>query len=128
MGRRTYDVVAAFEGPWPYGDRPVLVTTRRPLTAVAPTVLAVSGDLHALVARAKAAAAGKDVYVDGGELIRQMLDAGLVDDLTITVIPVILGRGSPLFAGAQRRHTLELLGSRELPGGLLQLTYRPRLQ
>jgi dihydrofolate reductase len=126
MGRRTYDVVAAFEGPWPYGDRPVLVTTRRPLTAVAPSVLAVSGDLPAIVAQAKAAAAGKDVYVDGGQLIRQTLDAGLVDFLTVTVIPVILGRGSPLFAGAERRHPLDLVHSVELPGGLIQLTYRPR--
>lgn len=126
MGRRTYDVVAGFDLPWGFGERPVLVVTRRPLTAVAPTVEAVSGDLHALVSRAKSVAAGKDVYVDGGQLIRQVLDAGLVDLMTITVVPVVLGRGSPLFAGAERRHTLDLIQSVALPRGLMQLTYQPR--
>lgn len=123
MGRRTYDVVAGFDSPWPYGDRPVLVVTHRAMSPLAPTVEAISGDLASLVARAKEAAAGRDVYVDGGDLIRQVLDAGCVDLLTVTVIPVILGRGTPLFAGATRRHALDLVRCESLGSGLVQLTY-----
>ena len=67
----------------------------------------------------------RDVYLDGGDLIRQALDAGLVDELVVTVCPTILGEGSPLFAGAQRRHSLRLQAQRELAGGIVQLTYVP---
>ena len=53
-----------------------------------------------------------------------MLDAGLVDELTITVIPVILGAGFPLFTGAGR-HALRLETTALFEGGILQLRYTP---
>lgn len=123
MGRRTYDVVAAMDMAWPYGDRPVLVATHRSLTPVVPPVRAVTGDTVAIVEQAREAAAGRDVYVDGGELVRAVLDAGLLDELTVTVVPVILGRGHPLGAGTRARHRLALVRHRALPGGMVQLTY-----
>ncbi|MBL9036887.1 MAG: dihydrofolate reductase [Archangium sp.] len=125
MGRRTYDVAAGFPGEWAYGERPVLVPTRRPLTPKVPSVRAVSGPITELVAQAKEAANGLDVYLDGGDVIRQAHDAGLVDELTVTVVPVILGRGYPLFAGVAQRSALTLLRSAPLLGGLVQLTYVP---
>ncbi len=125
MGRRTYEVVAGFEGPWPYGDTPVLVATRRKLESPEPTVRAVSGGIEQIVAEARAAAGARDVYLDGGALIRSALDAGLVDELTISVASVILGAGIPLFAGASRRHALELIESRSIGAGMVQMTYRP---
>ncbi len=124
MGRRTHDVVAGFEGPWPYEDRPVLVATRRPLTPKAASVRAVSGSITELVAAARAEAGERDVYLDGGDIIRQALDADLVDVMTVSLIPVILGAGYPLFAGVQQRRKLELVASKPGPE-LVQLTYRP---
>ena len=62
----------------------------------------------------------------GGALIRSALDADLIDELTVTIIPIVLGAGLPLFAGAGRRHALELIGERTIGGGLVQLVYRPR--
>lgn len=125
MGRSTYEVAAGFEGPWPYGDTPVLVATRRELEApAAPTVEPVRGTPEELVALAHERAVGRDVYLDGGDLVRQVFDAGLVDELTITVIPVVLGAGSPLFAGARRRR-LRLNGTTLFEGGILQLRYAP---
>lgn len=125
MGRRSYDVIAAFEGEWPYGDTPVFVATNRPLEPAAPTVTAISGDSAAdLLAAVQAQVGDGGIYVDGGELIRSLLDAGLVDELTITIIPVILGRGLPLFAGAAFRHRLELLGSDDYENGFVQVRYR----
>ncbi|MEN9797741.1 MAG: hypothetical protein RL653_1437 [Pseudomonadota bacterium] len=123
MGRRTYDVVAGMDIAWPYGDRPVLVATHRPLAPVAPQVRAVQGETAALVEQARVAAAGRDVYVDGGELVRAVLDAGLLDELTVTVVPVILGKGRPLGAGTNTRHRLNLVRHRVLPAGLVQLMY-----
>ena len=124
LGRRTYDVVAGFEGPWFYRDRPVLVATTRPLAPKVPTVRAVTGSITAMVEQARAAADGRDVYIDGGALIRQALDADLVDELTVSLVPVILGAGFPLFAGVQQRRKLELVASKPA-AELVQLTYRP---
>ena len=124
IGRRSYDVVVGFDGPWPYGDRPVLVATHRALVSPVFTVRPVHGAIAELVQTARDAAAGRDVYVDGGDVLRQVLDAGLLDEVVVTVIPVILGRGAPLFAGARARHCLELVQCTSLAGGMVQLTYR----
>jgi dihydrofolate reductase len=125
MGRRSYDVAAGFDVPWPYGDVPVLVTTHRDLTPKAPTITPCAGTITELVGRAKALAAPKDVYIDGGNLIRQALDAGLVDEITVTVIPTILGAGIPAFTGS-KRCPLELVSQRGIGKGLVQLIYRTR--
>jgi dihydrofolate reductase len=61
------------------------------------------------------------VYVDGGALIRSFLAADLIDDVTLSVIPVLLGAGVPLFGGVERRMTL--VSSRSFPSGLVQLRY-----
>lgn len=125
MGRRSYDVISAMEGDWPYGDTPVYVATTRPLEPAAPTVRAVHGATAAdLLAAVQADIGDGGVYVDGGALIRSLLDEGLIDELVVTVIPVILGEGLPLFAGARVRHALELIGSEAYDDGLVQLRYR----
>ena len=122
MGRRTFDVVAGFGGTWPYGDRPVFVATNRPLHAPEGVpARAVYGDIATLVAHARAAAQGKDVYLDGGSLARQALDAGLVDEVTLTLVPVVLGAGVPLFAGCAGRHAMQTRESRALPHGMVQV-------
>jgi dihydrofolate reductase len=130
MGRKTHDVVAAMGGPaWAaYGDTPVLVATNSPLLQpAAPTVRAVGGPIEELIAHAKAeaAAGGKDkcVYLDGGALVRSAMDAGLVDTLTLTVIPVVLTAGVSLFTGIASRVDLTLTSSKEIGGGMVQLQY-----
>lgn len=124
MGRRTFDVVQSFPG-WPYGEAPVLVATSRELTAPRACVRAVGGSVETMVEEAKRRAGARDVYLDGGSLIRSALDANLVDEITLTLVPVVLGAGKPLFAGASSRRRLRLIGQREIGGGLVQLVYRP---
>ncbi len=127
MGRTTYDTVEGL-GQWIYGETPVLVATRRPLQPVASTVQAVAGDIAELIAQAKALAAGKDVYLDGGALIRQALDAGLVDELTISYVPILLGAGIRLFDGLASSSSLQFTSHRAMEGGMLQVRaqVRPR--
>lgn len=124
MGRATYDVVRGLG--WFYGETPVLVPTHRPLDPIVPTVRAVAGPIDAVLDEALAVAAGKDVYIDGGATIRAALDAGRVDELVITVIPVVLGQGKPLFAGITRRQPMEILANVDYGGGMFQLHLRPR--
>jgi dihydrofolate reductase len=125
MGRRTFDVVAAMDVPWPYGDRPVLVATHRPLPPLRDgmeRVRVVDGPIEALVDQALRAAGGRDVYLDGAQLIRAAMEAGVVLRLTLTVVPIRLGGGVPLFGvGASR--ALRLRGVQPLPEGLVQLDY-----
>jgi dihydrofolate reductase len=121
IGRGTYDTVAGF-ATWPYGDKPVFVATSRPLEPLAPAVTAIAGAAPELLAAVRAQVEGP-IYLDGGALIRSFLDAGLVDELTVTVVPAILGRGIPLFAGATRRHELRLVAATPYPSGLVQLRY-----
>jgi dihydrofolate reductase len=126
MGRRTYDIVCGLKGPWLYGETPMLIATSRPLPAARASVRSVSGPIASLVEQAKAVAGGRDVYVDGGQLIRATLDANLIDEITVTIVPIVLGAGIPLFAGASRRHPLEFLEQRVVGGAAVQLRYAPR--
>jgi dihydrofolate reductase len=124
MGRRTFDVLQGFGGDWPYGARPVLVATHRALDGVRPEVRAVTGNIAEIVSAAREAAGGRDVYIDGGDLIRQALDAKLIEHLIVTLVPVVLGHGHPLFAGVAQRHALELEGSYRYAGSMVQLHLR----
>ncbi len=123
MGRRTYDAISGFDGEWQYGQTPVVVATTRALDPTRPSVRGSSGTIEELIASARKLAGARDVYIDGGALIRSALDAGFVHDVTVTVVPIILGRGIPLFAGSKNRHPLKLLGCRPIGGGLVELRY-----
>jgi dihydrofolate reductase len=122
--RLTFEQALAFPA-WPYGDRSVVVLSRT--MAMLPEGLPSSVRLSsaappALVAELAAQGLGR-VYVDGGQVIGAFLAAGLVDEITVTVVPVLLGGGRALFApGPQRR--LSLVKSRAWPFGFFQGTWR----
>lgn len=62
--------------------------------------------------------------MDGGSVIRHVVATGFVDDLTISIVPILLGDGSPLFASRGREARLELVASRSFASGLVQVEYR----
>ncbi|GIG55505.1 dihydrofolate reductase family protein [Demequina activiva] len=125
MGRRTFDVVSAMGGDWPYGDTPMLVATGRPLEGAPATVTGASAPIANLVDEATRIAGGKDIYVDGGSVVRQALDAELIDEMVVTVHPTVLGAGHALFAGAQSRHHITVADVRRYGDGMVQLTLVP---
>ncbi len=63
-------------------------------------------------------------YVDGGQVVQSFIRAGLVDDMTITLIPILIGTGRRLFGELDTDIDLELLASRSFPSGLVQTRYR----
>jgi dihydrofolate reductase len=125
VGRRTWDVVQGFGGPLPWGERPVLVATHRPLDGAPPQVEAAAGPIGALLDRAVALAGGRDVYVDGGTLVREALAADRLDLLTLTVVPTALGGGVSLFAGLGAPARFRRGEVRVLPLGLTQIDLWP---
>jgi dihydrofolate reductase len=112
-GRATYDAADAWggENPW---NLPLFIVTHRPEEAPEGDAFTFVAGVEEAVDRAKAAAGDKDVHIMGGaDVIRQALDAGLVDELTIIVAPVGLGGGKRLFEGFGKSLDLEHIGIRQ---------------
>ena len=126
MGRKTFEQVLGFEGEWPYGQRPVVVLSSRPLEIperLKGSVSQDAGEPEAIAARVEARGARK-LYVDGGRTLQAFLAAGLVDEITLTLIPVLLGAGIPLFGPLERDLALTLVSSRAYDFGFVQLVYQ----
>jgi dihydrofolate reductase len=119
IGRATYDTMLGF-GDWPYAGKRVIVLTHRP-TAPRRDETFLSATPAELLAQLPDA---RRIYVDGGDVIRQFLAADLIDDLTLSIVPIVLGDGLRLFAGGEGEHTLALESSQAWPTGLVQLRYR----
>jgi dihydrofolate reductase len=121
IGRGTYDTVLGFP-EWPYGGKRVIVFTSRPGAPRHGEELW-SGEPSALAERLDREGVRR-AYLDGGALIRSFLREGLVDELTINVIPLVLGSGIPLFASGLPETPLRFVESRSYPSGLVQMKYR----
>ena len=114
-GRGTYEAAGHWgdENPW---GLPFFIVTHRPEEQPAGGDFIFVSGIEAAVERAVEAAAGKDVSIMGGaDIIRQALGAGLVDELTIIIAPVVLGDGKRLFDGFSESFELEHLGVRQSP-------------
>ena len=123
MDRSTYDVVEQL-GEWHYGESPFLVTTRHRLIPMANSIRTVAGPIEKLISRAKEAAGDKDVYLDGGDLVRQALQAELVDEMTNTFLPILIGKGIRLFDDLDTRTRIQFSNQAIFEGGMLQVTAR----
>ena len=121
-GRNTYEAAEHWGDENPFGV-PFFIVTHGP-DDPHPDGFTFVGGLDEAVDRAREAAGDKDVSVMGGaHVIRQALRAGYVEELTITVAPVLLGAGKPLFDGSEGPLRLELVGAR--PSSLAtHITYR----
>lgn len=125
IGRHTYETVLGF-GCWPYAGKRVIALSSQPLTAPAVADSLIEGSSEnppELLTRLQAEGL-RHIYVDGGVTIRSFLCAGLVDRLTITTIPILLGQGRPLFGERKGDLSLRLESSRAYPFGFVQSTYR----
>jgi dihydrofolate reductase len=113
IGRNMYEAAEHWGDKNPFGV-PVFVVTHRPDEEPDTGEFTFVGDFEAAIDRAKEAAGGKDVSIGGGgDVIRQGLDAGIVDELGIIVAPVILGGGKRLFDDFTKSLDLENRGVRQ---------------
>jgi dihydrofolate reductase len=123
MGRNTYELVLTFD-EWYYGDMPVFVLTHRGVEIpdrLKNTVSKMSGEPPEIVGKL-AQKGHHSLYVDGGKTIQGFLNAGLIDEMTITTIPVLIGSGIPLFGPTPSDIQLKHVESRT-SGGLVQNKY-----
>lgn len=125
MGRKTIETVRAFPA-WPYGEKPVVVRSRslQVLPAGVPETVSLSSESPRDLLSRLGELGCRRLYVDGGQTIRAFLAEDLIDDLTITWIPIVLGRGIPLFGAEPRDRRLECVSTRTYRFGFVQTVYR----
>jgi dihydrofolate reductase len=114
-GRNTYEAAGAWGGQNPFGV-PFFIVTHRPEDEPPGAGFNFVGGLDEALARAREAAGGKDVHVMGGaDVIRQALLSGQVEELSITIAPLVLGGGKRLFEGFDESLELEHVALRQSP-------------
>ena len=124
MGRNTYDMVMSF-GQWPYGNKKVIVLTSRPIeipNELSETVQSQSISPTELVKQLSEQGI-KHIYVDGGGTIQSFLKAGLVQQITVTRIPVLIGSGIPLFGILDKDKNLKHIETQSFSNGFVQSRY-----
>ena len=124
IGRRTFEKVLTF-GAWPYGDKRVVVLSSQAIDLSAArggVVEQMAGPPAEIVSRL-AARGIHHLYVDGGITIQRFLQAGLIQRLIITRVPVLIGVGIPLFGAVQRDIRLRHVATHHYPSGLVTSEY-----
>ena len=121
IGRTTYDAVLGFE-PWPYAGKRVVVLSHRDFASRHGEQRR-EGGVRAVL-EGLAAEGCHHVYLDGGAVIRAGLREGVIDSVTLSVLPVVLGKGVRLFEDGLPRSDWRLEDTRPLPSGVVQLRYR----
>jgi dihydrofolate reductase len=124
IGRGTFEMVLKFP-EWPYGYKRVVALSSRKLDLSAVhggVVEQMSGDPAEIVAKLEDSGA-HHLYVDGGITIQRFLQAGLVQRLTITRVPVLIGEGIPLFGALPQDIRLRHVGTQAYASGLVKTEY-----
>ena len=121
LGSRTYE--HTLELGWPYGDTPVIVVTGREWPPARPSVEFYSGDLKTLV-DVRLAPRYRNIWLVGGAMLcRRFLELGLVDEIRLTIAPVLLGEGLRLFGGSLTEERWHLKNVMAYKNGFVELSY-----
>lgn len=122
MGSKTYEQVLGF-GEWPYGQKPTYVVTGRELPLATDAVALVDGDVDACARRLEQQY--EHVWLVGGaQLARELLRLRHVDEIRLSLVPVLLGSGIPLFDDAGETHDLALVEATTYRSGIVEVQYR----
>ena len=129
MGSATYEFLLEHSGEsWPYAGKPSWVFTSRELPDpydADPPISFVDGPVEPVHEEMRSAAGDRNIYlVGGGLLASQFVAAGLLDELIVTIVPVVLGSGLPAFASRLADGQLRTAGSRAFANGMVELRYR----
>lgn len=129
MGRKCMEVIANMnltDEQWPYGDIRIITlshTMRNPPSGVEGRVEMYSGDILELIAELEKSGF-KHAYIDGGQTIQAFINLQLINEITITQVPILLGKGIPLFAETFKDIKLENCQAHAFPNDYIQLKYK----
>lgn len=128
MGRNTLEKLSSFElepEQWPYGDLPILalsLTRNKAPGNLEGMVEMVNSEILDLVTRLESDGF-QHAYIDGGATITSFLNRGLINEMTITYAPVLLGEGIPLFGKLSRPVKLKNIRTVTYPNEFFQIKY-----
>lgn len=124
MGRKTYEQTLIMgNNPMPGFPRLKEYVFSSKLKAVKPGTILIRGDIQLEVSKVKSES-GKDIWLFGGaSLTSTLLNLKLIDEIRLSVHPVLLGDGKPLFSDIKERVNLSLLNSKQYSTGLVSLSY-----
>ncbi len=123
MGRKTYDWVMKQVDKFPHSDKETFIITRT-VRPKKDSITFYTEKLSDLVIELKKRG-GKNIFCDGGaQVVHELLKEGLIDEYIISVIPVLLGSGTPLFKENRPEQDLELVSAKHFETGLVQLHYK----
>jgi dihydrofolate reductase len=128
MGRNSFEKVLSF-GQWFYGEKPVIVLSRNEVEIPGNLSKSVSWSSESpkTLSKRLVREGVKKVYIDGGITIQRFLQEGLVRDMTVTVIPLLLGSGIPLFGKLEKEIQLNHLSTKAYDFGFVQSTYEVKV-
>ena len=130
MGSATYEFVLRELGEWPYKGKPTWVLTSRDLPGPEGDAVDVrigSAKVVDIYDEMIGAAGDRDLWVvGGGNVASQFADEGLLDEVLLTVVPVVLGGGKPLFDRRVPGGPIQLTGTRRFDSGMVELRYEIR--
>jgi dihydrofolate reductase len=124
LGSRTYEQALTF-GEWPYPGKPAWVFSKRPLDPGRDDVTVTDRSPAEVAEEVSARGLRRAWLVGGGALAGSFQVAGLITEYVVSYIPVVLGRGIPIFGAAGCRQPLRLVESTRYPDGVLQTRYVP---
>jgi dihydrofolate reductase len=126
-GSVTYEWVLDHIDEWPYAGKPCWVLSSRDLPepeGEGVDVRIVSGEVPDLIDQMLDSAGERDLWiVGGGNIASQFADHGLIDRVEVTVVPVVLGEGKPLFDRRLPRGPMQLVSTTAFSSGMVGLTY-----
>ncbi len=126
LGRRSYEMAVGLGGelPWSAESRVFVFSSRLRPEAHAGITVVGAGDAVERVRGLREEPGDGEIWLfGGGELFRALLVAGQVDRVEVTVVPVLLGGGTPLLAPGATMTPLTLLDTHPYPSGMVGLTY-----
>lgn len=124
MGRKTYDEVLGFGVDWPYPGLRTLVLSRNEVKPGSPDTEWLSSLNEEVIEGLKAESRKGIWVVGGGEVIKAFLNLHKIDEMTITIVPRVLGEGIPLFPPGSLETQFVLQRSESFENGLVNLEYR----
>jgi len=127
LGRRTYDWLMQHVSEYPHTDNDTYIIISNPKESI-DNIQFYTGDLTELINGLKKKK-GKGIFVDGGsELVNALLKQNLIEEFIISIIPVFLGAGTPLFREGRPQADLTLVDTKRFDTGLVQLHYKRFVQ
>ena len=128
MGRKTYDEILGFGIEWPYGNCKTFVVTRKQDFIPSTSNTFFLNKINDEIIKFLKDQSSKNIWLaGGGSLVTQFLNHGAIDEMTISIVPIVLGKGIRLFADEPSETQFETVKTELFDTGIVNLVYRKKI-